>query len=166
MAVLKVLTFPHDLLKQTASPVTEFDDALRALVADLEQTMDAASHCVGLAATQVGVLKRVAVVDVSRRPRVANHGRVVLINPEIYARHGSAVGREGCFSVPDYTGNVVRAERIGVRYLDADGDVHDAEFEGFEARAVEHEIDHLNGLLFLDRLISHRRDLFRRKTYK
>ena len=166
MAVLQVLAYPDERLKQVTSRVTAFDDALRRVVGDLEDTMYAASHCVGIAATQCGIPLRVALVDVSRRPKIKNHGRLVLVNPEITTWEGFGVGREGCFSVPDYTGNIMRAELITVQYQDEHGAPHEGQFEGFEARAVQHEIDHLNGLLFLDRLVSHRNDLFRRKVYK
>lgn len=166
MGILDVLTWPDERLKRTAEPVETFDEALRRMVADIQETMDSASHCVGLAATQVGIAARIAVVDCSRRPKVENHGRLILINPEIKTWEGVAVGREGCLSVPDYTGNVIRAERVDVHWYDEHGAEHEARLEGFEARAVQHEVDHLNGLLFLDRLVSHRNDLFRRKVYK
>ena len=166
MAILQVLAYPDERLKQPTATVTAFDDAFRQVINDLHDTMYAASHCVGIAATQCGIPLRVALVDVSRRPNIENHGRLVLVNPEILTWEGFGVGREGCFSVPDYTGNIVRAERITVHYQDEHGTQHAAAFQGFEARAVQHEIDHLNGLLFLDRLVSHRNDLFRRKVYK
>lgn len=166
MGTLDVLAYPDERLKQAAATVTDFGAALQAVVRDLHDTLYGASHCVGLAATQAGIPLRVALVDVSRRPGVENHGRLVLINPEILSWDGFEIGREGCFSVPDYTGNVVRAQRLTARFQDEQGRERDLEFTGFEARAVQHEIDHLNGLLFLDRLVSHRNDLFRRKVYK
>ena len=106
-------------------------------------------------------------VDVSgaRKP-VPNHGLMVLVNPEITQWDGMAIGREGCMSVPDYTGNVIRAERITLKALDAAANPQEFECEGFEARAVQHEMDHLDGMLFLDRLVSRNRDLFRRKLSK
>lgn len=167
MAVLPILTHPDERLKQVSSPVAEFDDRLRQAVADLEETMLASPGCVGLAAPQVGWFQRVVIVDISISPRVKqpNHGRLILINPDVYWRDGEAVGREGCLSVPDFTGNVARAERIRLRSRSLEGGELDFAFEGFEARAVLHELDHLDGLLFLDRLSS-RRDLFRRKVYK
>lgn len=164
MAVLEVLHYPDARLKRPSDPVTEFDAQLRRLLADLEDTMRAHAGCVGLAAPQVGRLRRIAIVDVSVRRDTPNHGRLVLINPEILAREGETVGREGCLSVPDYTGNVARAERIRVRAQDVAGAPREYVCQGFEARAVQHELDHLDGRLFLDRLVS-RRDLFRRKTY-
>ena len=91
---------------------------------------------------------------------------MVLINPEILQWEGMAVGREGCMSVPDFTGNVIRAERVRLQALDEHGQTQHYDMTGFEARAVQHEIDHLDGLLFLDRLVSRRNDLFARKVYQ
>lgn len=166
MAVLTILTYPDDRLKQAAEPVAIFDEELRAFLVDLEETMRTGPGGVGIAAPQVGRLQRIALVDVSNKPKLRNHGRLVLINPEIAEWEGLAVGREGCMSVPDYTGNVVRAERIVLKAFDARGELQRYEMEGFEARAVQHEIDHLDGMLFLDRLVSRRNDLFRRKVYQ
>jgi len=167
VAVLEILTYPDPRLKQVSEPVTRFDEALRAFIADLEETRRAGPGAVGIAAPQVGHFQRIVIVDVSgaRRP-VPNHGHLVLVNPEITAWEGYAVGREGCLSVPDYTGNVIRAERIHLEARDPRGEVLAFDMEGFEARAVQHEMDHLDGLLFLDRLVSRRNDLFRRKKYR
>lgn len=167
MAVLDILTYPDARLKQESLPVETFDTGLRAFVADLEKTRQAGPGAVGIAAPQVNCFQRIVIVDVSqmRRP-VPNHGHLVLVNPEITAWDGYAVGREGCLSVPDYTGNVIRAERIRLLAFDLDGQRLEFDMEGFEARAVQHEMDHLDGLLFLDRLVSRRNDLFRRKTYR
>lgn len=167
MAVLEILTYPDARLKQDSAPVEDFDDALRAFVADLEETRRAGPGAVGIAAPQVGRFQRIVIVDVSRMKRPApNHGHLILVNPEITEWDGYAVGREGCLSVPDYTGNVIRAERIHLVAFDPHGQRLEFDMEGFEARAVQHEMDHLDGLLFLDRLVSKRNDLFRRKTYK
>ena len=166
MAVLDILVYPDERLKAVAGPVENFDSELREFVGELEQTMRAGPACVGLAATQVGDDRRIAIVDVSIKPKIGNHGKILLINPEITAWEGFVVGREGCMSVPDYTGNVIRAERITLETFDVSGDKKLYQLEGFEARAVQHEIDHLDGMLFLDRLVSRRNDLFRRKTYK
>lgn len=165
MAV-EVLTYPDERLKQVAAVVAEFDDGLRGTVRALEEVLESASHCVGIAATQLGIPSRVAIVDVSKKPNTDNHGRLVMVNPEILSWEGYVVGREGCLSVPDYTGNVIRAESITVHFLDEHGAAREYALQGFEARAVQHELDHLNGLLFLDRLVSRRNDLFRRKVYK
>jgi len=165
MARLPVLVYPDERLKRISNPVTEFNQELRDFIAYLEETLRAFPGCVGLAAPQVDRLQRIVIVDVSSKPDIPHHGRLILVNPEITERQDEAVGREGCLSVPDYTGNVARAGRIRLRAQDAHGTMREFECEGYEARAVQHEIDHLDGLLFLDRLVS-RRDLFRRKKYK
>ncbi|HID48600.1 MAG TPA: peptide deformylase [Chromatiales bacterium] len=166
MAVLDILQYPDPRLKQASTPVEVFDAALRDFLADLEQTMRAGPGGVGIAAPQVGCFERIAIVDVSGKPNIRHHGRLVLINPEILEWEGMAKGREGCLSVPDFTGNVIRAERIRLTARNEQGESREFEMEGFEARAVQHEIDHLDGLLFLDRLGSKRHDLFRRKKYQ
>lgn len=167
MAILEILTYPDTRLKRESQPVEHFDDELRAFLADLEETMLAGPGGVGIAAPQVGRFQRVVIVDCSRtRKPVPNHGRLFIINPEIIAWEGMASGREGCMSVPDYTGNVIRAEKIALHYYDPQGNPQQLDAEGFEARAIQHEIDHLDGLLFLDRLVSRRNDLFRRKVYQ
>lgn len=166
MTSLPILTYPDARLKQVSLAVETVDDALRAFIADLEQTMRAGPGGVGIAAPQVGDFRRIVIVDVSSKPKIANHGRLVLINPEILHWEGMAVGREGCLSVPDFTGNVIRAEQITVVAQDEQGRSQQYTMHGYEARAVQHEIDHLDGMLFLDRLVSRRRDLFARKVYQ
>ena len=166
MSVLDVLTYPEDVLKQVAEPVQVFDDGLKDFLVDLEATLNQAPGCVGIAAPQVGMLKRIVIVDVSAKPKLKNHGRLILINPEITQWDGFEVGREGCLSVPDYTGNVVRASALVLEALDVSGQPCRYEMEGFEARVAQHEVDHLDGKLFLDRLVSRRSDLFKRKKYK
>ncbi len=165
MAVLPILTYPDPRLKASCAPVTAFDEALASLVADLWETLAAGPPgSVGLAAPQVGHALRVVVVDCSRARRpTAHHGPLVLVNPEIIAWEGAAVGREGCLSVPDLVGKVIRAERIRVRAYDAAGRPSTLDCEGFEARVIQHEVDHLDGILFLDRLVSRRHDLFQRR---
>ncbi|HFC53785.1 MAG TPA: peptide deformylase [Gammaproteobacteria bacterium] len=165
MEPFAILLYPDERLKTPSEPVRRFDDSLREFVARLEHTMRGSPGGVGIAAPQVGRLERIAIVDVSARRRVAGNGRMVLVNPEIVSWDGMTKGREGCMSVPDFTGNVMRAERITVAALDETGKRREYQCEGFEARAVQHEIDHLDGLLFLDRLVSRRTDLFRRKNY-
>jgi peptide deformylase len=165
MAVLPVLVFPDERLKQQAQPVQRFDTALRDFINDLEQTMRAGPGGVGIAAPQVGCLQRIAIVDVSSKPKIAHHGCLILVNPEIIHSDGSVTGREGCMSVPDFTGNVLRAQNIKLRAYDTQGALLELECEGYEARAIQHELDHLDGLLFLDRLVSRRTDLFPRKKY-
>lgn len=166
MAVLEILKYPDPRLKEVSEPVEQFDDELRHFINDLEETMRAGPGGVGIAAPQVGRRQRIAIVDVSSKPKIEHHGKLILINPEITQWEGFAKGREGCMSVPDYTGNVIRAKKISLEYLDEYGNQHAIETKGFEAVAIQHEIDHLEGLLFLDRLVSRRNDLFRRKVYK
>ena len=166
MAVLEILKLPDERLKQVSEPVESFDLRLRAFVADLEETRLAGPAAVGIAAPQVGRHQRILIVDVSGRPKTPSHGHLILINPEITHWEGFEIGREGCLSVPDYTGNVIRATRIRLRAQDLGGATQTYEMEGFEARAVQHEMDHLDGLLFIDRVVSRRTDLYRRKVYQ
>ena len=166
MAILDILTLPDPRLKLISEPVTAFDQELRDFIADLEETRQAGPAAVGIAAPQVGHHRRIVILDLSGRPKTPNHGHLVLINPEITHWEGFAMGREGCLSVPDYTGNVIRATQIRLKAQDPDGVEHEYDMEGFEARAVQHELDHLDGLLFVDRVVSRRTDLHRRKVYK
>ena len=165
MPVLEILTHPDPVLKRIAEPVEAFDAELREFVRDLEATMDAGPAAVGIAAPQVGRSRRIVIVDASGRKKTENHGRLYLINPEISEWDGMVVGREGCLSVPDYTGNVIRAEAIALKAFDPEGRPLEFRMTGFEARVVQHEMDHLDGVLFIDRLVSRRADLFQRKTY-
>lgn len=166
MAVLEILTYPDERLRQISEPVEHFDADLQKRIDDLEETRLAGPGAVGIAAPQVAWFQRVVIVDVSGRKKTRNHGHLILVNPEITEWEGYKVGREGCLSVPDYTGNVIRAEKIHLQALDRDGNDLSFEMEGFEARAVQHEMDHIDGLLFLDRLVSRRQDLFQRKVYQ
>lgn len=164
MAVRDIVLYPDDRLKIPCDPVETFDAELRDFVRDLLDTCAEGPGAVGIAAPQVGLLKRVCIVDATkaRRP-VPNHGRLVLVNPEIIEWDGFAVGREGCLSIPDYTGNVIRAEKIRLKAFDLEGKSVEFDMEGYEARIAQHELDHLDGVLFLDRLVSRSSDLFRRK---
>jgi len=167
VAILEILTLPNEALKQVSQPVTEFNDELRAFIADLEETRMNGPAAVGIAAPQVGCFKRVVILDCSgtRKP-LPNHGHQILVNPEITHWEGYEMGREGCLSVPDYTGNVIRATRIHLTASDPHGEPLEFDMEGYEARAAQHEIDHLDGMLFVDRVVSRRTDLFRRKVYQ
>jgi len=166
MAILTILKYPDETLKQLSQPVEHFNEELAAFLSDLEQTMRAGPGGVGIAAPQVSVFQRIAIVDVSAKPKIKHNGCMILINPEIKTWKGMKTGREGCMSVPDYTGNVIRAEKITLQAANAQGEIIHYDCEGYEARAVQHELDHLDGLLFLDRLVSRRADLFKRKVYK
>ena len=167
MAVRPIRVYPDPVLKQAAAPVPEGDATISDLIQDLVDTMQAAGHSVGVAAPQIGDLRRVVVVDVSNSrlgQQQHNHGLLEMVNPVVIERSGSRVFREGCMSVPEYTGNVTRAEHIVVEFTDRNGRCRVIESSGFEAVAIQHEIDHLDGMLFLDRVSSLKSDLFRRNT--
>ena len=164
MAVLKILQYPHPLLKSRSKQVHTIDDRINRIIQDLLDTLHA-SPGVALAAPQIGESYRIIVCDVSRKIKEHHHGRIVLINPMIQRKEGKNIFREGCLSVPDYTGNVSRAERVWVEGLSPQGLRVNLNAAGFEALALQHEIDHLEGILFLDRIASLSTDLFRRKVY-
>lgn len=166
MPVRPVLALPEPVLKQVAAPVERIDETARALAQDLIDTMRASPACVGIAAPQIGVSLRAFVVDVTGHKKAQScHGEFVLFNPEVLLAHGPLVAREGCMSVPDLTGDVPRATKLVVRGLTPEGVERVMEVDAFEARAVQHEIDHLDGLLFLDRVTS-ADGVFRRKVYR
>lgn len=165
MATKPVLKLPDRVLKTVAEPVGDKVDV--ALAADLVETMQASPACVGLAAPQIGVSRRAFALDVSAHPKATVvHGLVVLFDPVILESSGRVVGREGCMSVPDLTANVARATHLVVQGRTPEGDMRVIATEGFEARAFQHEIDHLDGLLILDRVASLEHDVFKRKVYK
>lgn len=167
MAVQTVLRLPAPPLKVAAKPVGRVDEAARALARDLVDTMAAYDHCVGLAAPQIGIGLRAFAMDVSGHPKAGScHGLVVLFDPEVLAAGPAAIAREGCMSLPDLTGNVPRPSRVVVRGMTPEGTVRVIDADALEARALLHELDHLDGLLFVDRVVSPRTDLFRRKHYR
>lgn len=162
MAVRKVLLYPDPGLKRVCEPAPEGDE-LAGIVEDLTDTMRSFPGCVGIAAPQIGYFSRVAVIDLSEHKKAPEsvHGLTVLVDPIVVSGEGSEVAREGCLSIPQLTANVRR-------YVDARVETRDGahDFEGFEARCVLHEIDHLDGLLFLDRVDSLTQDVFPRKQRK
>ena len=168
MAVRQVLRYPHPDLKRVADPVDPADAAtLERLATDLVDTMRAMPGCVGLAAPQIGEVVRMVCVDVTgHRKATAAHGLLVLANPMIVSASGAEVGREGCLSIPEFTANVRRATAVVVEALAADGSSCTIKSAGFEARCLQHELDHLDGILFLDRVDSLITDVFRRKTFQ
>ncbi|MBI2169087.1 MAG: peptide deformylase [Actinobacteria bacterium] len=167
MAERPVLRLPDPVLKRVADRVSAVGDDERALARDLVDTMRVSPACVGIAAPQIGVSIRAFCMDVTGHKKADScHGEVVLFNPEIVLARAAEVAREGCMSVPDLTGNVPRATEVVVRGLDPSGSVRVIEANAFEARALLHEIDHLEGLLFLDRVTSLTTDVFRRQTYE
>jgi peptide deformylase len=161
MAKLKILEFPDPRLRKKAVPVSAVDDALRHLIDDMFETMYDAPG-IGLAATQVDVHRRLLVADVSAE----KDDPYVLINPEIVAKEGVEVSEEGCLSVPGYYEEVERAEHIRVKYLDRNGDAIGADFDGLLAVCVQHEIDHLDGRLFVDYLSEAKRQRIRKRLEK
>lgn len=165
MTVRRVLRYPHRVLKTPAVPLAPGPEA-EALCADLVDTMRASPACVGLAAPQIGVGVRAFALDVSaHRKGGGAHGLVVMINPLVRERNGVEVLREGCMSLPDFTGNVPRAVRVAIAGETPQGERIEIVAVGFEARAFQHEIDHLDGMLFLDRVSSLTADVFARKRY-
>ncbi|CUB06172.1 MAG: peptide deformylase [Tepidiphilus sp.] len=147
MALLPILHYPDPRLKKRAEPVTEVDESIRRLAADMAETMYAAPG-IGLAATQVDVHKRVIVIDVTED----RSGLTVLINPEILEKDGECVSEEGCLSVPGIYDKVTRAERVKVRALNLEGETVEFEAEGLLAVCIQHEIDHLDGKVFVEYL--------------
>jgi peptide deformylase len=162
MALLNILIYPDEKLKQVSQPVEEFSEDLKKFIENLEETFRSFPGCVGIAAPQVGRFERIVLVDISHKPKHVNHGFLVLINPEVTFYEGSSLGREGCLSVPDFIGKVERAKSITLKALNQKGEKLELQISGYEARAVQHEIDHLDGKLFLDRMVSRRNGLSKR----
>lgn len=165
MAVRPILLYPEPILKRPAAPVLLTDPALPSLIQDLLDTLEA-SPGVALAAPQIGYPVKIIVVDVTRKPGARGHALVVLVNPRILHQESPRVVREGCLSIPHYTGNVQRFEQTIVEGTAPDGRTVILTVSGFEALAYQHEIDHLVGVLFLDRIASLSTDLFRRGGVK
>jgi peptide deformylase len=166
MAVRPVVELPARVLQQPTRPVGAVDEEVRSLLDDLIDTMRAAPACVGLAANQIGDDRRVFVADVTgHRKARTQHGLIALVNPVLLRAEAPELAREGCMSVPDLTGDVPRATRVTVGGLDRDGNAVTIDADAFEARALLHELDHLDGFVFLDRVTSHAA-VFRRKVYR
>lgn len=166
MPIRPVLRLPHDVLTTPALPCGPMDETLVALAVDLEETMRVSPGCVGLAAPQIGIPRRAFVVDVTgHRKAVSCHGTVVLFDPELVSYSGAELAREGCMSVPDLTGDVPRPTEVVVRGIDPAGEERQVEADAFEARALLHELDHLDGKLFLDR-VPGPSAVFRRRVYR
>ncbi len=164
MALLPILIAPDPRLKRTSGPLERVDDAVRKLVDDMFETMYAAPG-VGLAAPQVGVAKRLVVMDIAERDQPPK--RIVLANPEILVISDSLVGyEEGCLSVPDFYATVERPDACKLRYLDYENEVREMAAEGFLATCIQHELDHLEGVLFIDRISALKRNIILRKLAK
>lgn len=158
MPLLPLHLLGSPVLRQRSDDVAEVDDGVRELIADLFETMDAAKG-VGLAANQVGVARRVAVID-------ADGHRIALVNPRIVSAEGRATAEEGCLSIPDVYADVTRPERVVLEALDADGKPYRLEVGALAGRAIQHEIDHLDGKLFVDYLSEMKRQRVRKKIEK
>jgi peptide deformylase len=161
--ILKIVKYPEPVLQQPGEPVNEFDSELRKFVADLFETMYA-SQGIGLAAQQVGVAKRITVIDLSQGKDPAQ--KLVLINPEVIFREGKQYEEEGCLSFPEIREKIARAARVRIRAQDEKGKWFEMDGEELLARAFEHEIDHLDGMLFIFRMSALKRDLTLRKIRK
>ena len=161
--ILKIVKYPEPILSQPGEPVTEFNAELRKLVADMFETTYA-SQGIGLAAPQVGASKRVTVIDLSMGKKPED--KLVLINPEIISSEGRLYDEEGCLSFPDIREKVVRAAKVRVRAQDVHGKWFEMDGEELMARCLQHEIDHLDGILFLVRMSALKRNLNLRKIRK
>jgi peptide deformylase len=166
VSVRPIVLLGDPRLRLRGEPVDSFGRFLHNLLDDLTHTMRDAPG-VGLAAPQIGEAVRIVVVDVTEHPRAtSSNGLIVLVDPSVTKAEGSEVAREGCLSIPDLTANVRRATDITVVGRTSSGDPRRLESEGFEARCLLHEIDHLDGILFLDRVDSLTADVFQRKRYQ
>jgi len=162
--VRKILKYGEPILEQAADPVTEFDTPeLHELIADMWETMYA-SKGVGLAAPQIGIAKRISVIDTSVGEDESK--KVVIINPEVLSKEGSQTGEEGCLSIPGFREPLTRANKVTVRAQNEKGEAVELDGEELLARAFQHEIDHLNGILFISHLSALKRDIIRRKIKK
>jgi peptide deformylase len=166
MAVREVLRYPSPQLREVCAPAVPGSPELARVVVDLLETLRSLPGCVGIAAPQIGEMMRVVVVDASRsRKPVPNQGCMVLVNPVLESTAGQGIFREGCLSIPDYTANVPRATSVRYQVVDESGSPKTVEAAGFEAVVIQHEADHLDGILFIDRVVCAKTDLFRRKSY-
>jgi peptide deformylase len=161
--IYPIVLYGDPVLEATAAPVTEFNEELKKLVEDMFESMYAA-HGVGLAAPQIGVSKRLAVIDVTFKEDPA--AKLVLVNPEIIRREGKQAGQEGCLSLPEFRENVARANIVTVRAQNVEGKWFEKTGDDLLARALLHEIDHLNGRLFISHVSGLKRDLIKRKIKK
>lgn len=163
MALREIVTYPFPVLKTTAKPVTDFGEELKTLVADMAETMYAAPG-VGLAAPQINISLQLCVIDISRKDEPKD--LIVLANPKIIKGEGEEVDEEGCLSVREYSSKVPRYTKIWVEAQDINGQPLSFEAEDYYARVIQHELDHLNGTLFIDRISSLKRTLYKKKLKK
>jgi peptide deformylase len=163
MSLREIVTYPFPVLKEQAKPVTEFGKELEELVADMGETMYAAPG-VGLAAPQIGIPLQLAVIDITRKSEEKQ--LIVLVNPRIIRGEGEETEEEGCLSVRDYAAKVKRYKKIWVEAQDIQGNPLNFEAEDFFARVIQHELDHLNGTLFIHRISPLKRSLYLKKLKK
>ncbi|MFP5213247.1 MAG: peptide deformylase [Acidobacteriota bacterium] len=163
MAILDIRTYPDPVLREKAAPVEKVDEQLRRLIADMVETMYEAPG-VGLAANQVGIPIQLLVIDIQKPDD--EHGLIVLINPEIVSASGQITFEEGCLSIPGYFTDIKRFSEVTVRGLDQNEEPVEINASGFLAVALQHEIDHLEGKLFIDRMGAIARDIFKRRWKK
>ncbi len=163
MALLEIKRYPEKILKEKTPVLKNIDAVTQRLVDDMIETMHAA-HGIGLAANQVGVLQRLCIIDLSSRENKIP--LIALINPVVVEKEGVAEAEEGCLSIPGYLTTLKRAEKVLVRGVDREGKEIEIEGTGLLARALQHEIDHLEGLLFIDRMSPIRREFFKRRYKK
>jgi peptide deformylase len=163
LMVYPIVKFPDPILQRPAEPVTEFDEDLRRLTEDMFESMYEA-HGIGLAAPQIGIPKRVTVLDLSFQKNPEE--KIVLINPEVIFREGKAFEEEGCLSLPEIREKVSRAARVRIRAQDIHGQWFEREAEDLLSRAFQHEIDHLDGILFIFRISALKRDFALRRIRK
>jgi peptide deformylase len=161
--VREILVWPHPTLKKKAHPVAKVDDSVRELIKDLFESMYAADG-VGLAAPQIGVMKNVIVLDTT--PRQPEAKPIAMVNPEILTLDGQTTYREGCLSVPGEAEDVYRAAGVTVRYLDEQGEEQTLTADGLLAIAIQHETDHLKGVMFVDHISTLKRELIRKRMKK
>lgn len=164
MSIIKIYQYPEPVLRKKTSPITTFDDDLARLIEDMADTMYDAPG-IGLAAPQIGQSMKLIVVDTTTDPE-GEKQYMALINPEIIAHEGTQLDEEGCLSVPELTANVKRHKKITVTYQDSNGKPHELTTEDRFAVVLQHEIDHLDGILFIDHLSPLKRNLYKKKVKK
>jgi len=167
MSILPVLKYPHPLLKTKCKPVSKINAKTSKLIDNMIETMYSFPGCIGISASLVGKPLRIIIFDVSKNKKAppSNHNLTIMVNPVIIEKKGKTITREGCLSLPDFTGNATSAERIKVKGKDKHSKRIEFYLVGFESVAFQHEIDHLYGILFIDRISSLKTDIFMRKRY-
>ncbi len=164
MPILPIRHYPDAILRKKTTSIQIITAQIQEIIQNMIETMYRSPNTIGLAAPQVGHALRLIVLDVTSKEK--RHGLLVLLNPVLIKGEGKKVVREGCLSLPDYTGNVSRFEHITVQAQNREGKTLEIETDGIEGVCIQHEIDHINGMMFLDRVESLKTDIFRRKRYQ